>query len=325
MVAAAHVLTGYRVNSTTITSYFDSIRHDPTDKTFSAFYSNTVITGRSGAAGANELDDMLDMIFLTNEVALNICRKLYRFFVYYEIDSAAETNVIQPLATIFRNSNYDIVPVLSTLFSSEHFFDTLNRGSIIKAPVDAVMGFCRDYNVVFPTASNLTAQYALWYKLAQEVAVLTQNIGDPPNVAGWPSYYQEPQYHELWINAVTLPARNLFTDVMVNNGINGSGSNIVADVVAYTVIVDASLASSGDPDLLIQAVIDLHYSEDVSQTVKDYLKSILLSGQISNSYWTNAWIDYQSDPTNPTYYNIVATRLRAMYQYIMDLSEYQLS
>jgi len=319
--AAAHVLTGFRVNSTTIASYFDSTRHDPTNKTFSAYYSNTVITGQSGAAGAHELDDLLTMIFSTNEVASNIVRKLYRFFVYYDIDAATETNVIQPLATIFRANNYDIVPVLSTLFSSEHFFDPLNRGCIIKAPLDLLVGFCRDYNVVFPDASNLTAQYTHWYKMSQYAALLTQNPGDPPNVAGWPSYYQEPQYHELWINSVTLPNRNVFTDAMVYTGINAASTNIIADVVAYA----QTLTTPDDPDLLIQEVIDRHYSEDVSQTVKDYLKNILLSGQISNSYWTSAWNDYITTPTNMSYYNIVLTRLQAMFKYLMDLSEYQLS
>jgi uncharacterized protein (DUF1800 family) len=322
VVAAAHVLTGFRINSSTITSYFDSTRHDPTNKTFSAYYNNTVITGQSGAAGANELDDLLNMIFATNEVALNICRKLYRFFVYYEIDAAAEANVIQPLATIFRNSNYDIVPVLTALFSSEHFFDTLNRGCLIKTPVDIVMGFCRDYNVIFPDPStDLIAQYTLWYKVQQSASSLAQNIGDPPNVAGWPAYYQEPQFHELWINSVTLPYRNQFTDGMVLTGINGSGNNIIADVVIYT----TTLSNPADPNLLIQEVIDRHYSEDVSQTVKDYLKSILLSGQISDSYWTTAWNAYIADPTDPTNLNIVKTRLRSMYQYIMDLAEYQLA
>ena len=326
VVAAAHVLTGYRINSANVTSYFDSTRHDPLNKTFSAFYNNTVITGQSGAGGANELDDLLAMIFATNEVATFICRKLYRFFVYYEIDAAAETNVIQPLATILRNNNYEILPVLTALFSSEHFFDPLNRGCIIKAPVDLAVAFCRDYGVVFPDSTNLIGQYAMWYKLSQQLGILTQNIGDPPNVAGWASYYQEPQFHELWINSDTLPKRNLFTDTMVNNGYNGSGSNIVADVVAYTQsLTNTALTIPFDPDIFIQDVIDRHFSEDVSQTVKDYLKNILLSGQISNYYWTNAWTDYINTPTNTSYYNIVLTRLRSMYQYIMDLSEYQLS
>jgi hypothetical protein len=72
-------------------------------------------------------------------------------------------------------------------------------------------------------------------------------------------------------------------------------------------------------------VIDRHYSTDVSQTVKDYLKSILLNGQSNDVYWTNAWTDYVNAPTNMTYYNTVLTRLRSMFKYLMDLSEYQLS
>jgi uncharacterized protein (DUF1800 family) len=321
VVAAAHVLTGYRINASTVTSYFDPTRHDTSDKTFSAYYNNTVITGQSGAAGANELDDLLDMIFLKDEVSLNICRRLYKFFVYYEIDATAEANVIQPLALIFRNSNYDILPVLSALFSSEHFFDPLNRGAIIKSPVDTTIAFCRDYNVVFPTAFSLVAQYDLWLKISSQNTLLNQSIGDPPNVAGWPAYHQEPQFHEIWINADTLPNRNKFTDTMINNGVSGSGNTIIADVVAYT----QTLTTPDDPDLLVQEVIDLHYSQDVSQTVKDYLKSILLSGQVNNSYWTIAWNDYITTPSNPTFYNIVRTRLTTMYQYLMNLSEYQLS
>ena len=100
----------YRINNTNLTSYFDPTRHDPANKVFSAYYNNTVIAGQSGAAGANELDDLLNMIFSRNEVALNICRKLYRFFVYYDIDAATETNVIQPLAAIFRNNQYNVAP-----------------------------------------------------------------------------------------------------------------------------------------------------------------------------------------------------------------------
>ena len=188
-------------------------------------------------------------------------------------------------------------------------------------PLDITVSFCRDYGVVFPDASNLAGQYNMWYKLHQQAAAITQSIGDPPNVAGWAAYYQEPDYHELWINASTLPGRNLFTDTMMQNGYTSSGDNIKGDPVGYT----ATLTTPADPNLLIQEVIDRHYSEDVSQTVKDYLKSILLNGQLTDNYWSDAWNDYVSAPANMVYYNIVLTRLRSMYKYIMDLSEYQLA
>jgi len=321
VVAASKVLTGYRINNASLSSYFDPTRHDTTNKTFSSYYNNTVITGRTGTAGANELDDLLDMIFLKNEVAINICRNLYRFFVYYDIDASTEANVIEPLATIFRNNQYEIAPVLAALFGSEHFFDPLNRSCIIKAPMDFAVGFSRDFGILFPDSGNLVGQYNLWFKLESQIEVMNQKLGNPPNVAGWPAYYQEPQFHELWINSVTLPNRNLFTDLMVANGYVSSGIRIKADLVAYT----ATLTNPEDPVLLIQEVVDLHYPADVSQTVKDYLKGILLSGQSTNDYWTTAWTDYTGAPTNASYVAIVKTRLQAMYKYLMNLSEYQLS
>lgn len=319
---AAKVLTGYRIDSVNITSTFSPNQHSTVNKQFSTFYNNTLITGQSGPNGALELDDLLNMIFATNQVALFICRKLYRYFVYYEIDATTETNIISPLADIFRNNSYDILPVLDTLFRSEHFFDVLNRGEIIKMPLDVTISACRDYGVIFPdAASNLVGQYNLWNKLNQQTVLMNQSIGDPPNVAGWPAYYQEPEYHELWINSSTLPNRNLFTDTMLYGGYTSQGDNFKIDIVAFT----TTLSNPDDPNLLIQEVIDRHYSFDVSQSVKDYLKSILLNGQSNDAYWTQAWNDYISAPTNMSYYTIVQTRLQSMFKYLMDLSEYQLS
>ena len=48
------------------------------------------------------------MLFVKNETAKNIIRKLYRWFVYYEIDSQTEQNVISPLANIFIQNNFEI-------------------------------------------------------------------------------------------------------------------------------------------------------------------------------------------------------------------------
>ncbi|REJ82427.1 MAG: DUF1800 domain-containing protein [Bacteroidetes bacterium] len=328
VIAAARVLTGWRndlsggVNSANgFNSYFDPSRHDSGNKQFSTYYNNTVITGRSGAAGATETDDLLDMIFQKDDVALNLCRKLYKFFIYYEIDAAAENDVIQPLANIFRNSNYEIAPVLSALFNSEHFFDFLNMGCLIKGPLDTCIGLLREFNVQFPSASDLAAQYAQWDRMRSQGSTLQQNLGNPPNVAGWPAYYQEPLFHELWINSDTLPKRNQFTDRILTSGYTNLGTTIKVDVLSYT----ASLTNPGDPLQLIEEVLALHYSIDVSVNVRNHLLSILLSGQALNSYWTTAWDDYTGDPTNTSYATIVRTRLETFYKYILSLSEYQLS
>lgn len=320
--AAARVLTGYRTDATNITSYFDANRHDTGNKQFSAFYGNAVITGKTGAQGAGELDELLTLIFSKEEVAKYLCRKIYRFFVYYEIDEAAEANVITPLANIFRQNNYEIKPVLEALFKSEHFFDVLNRACVIKSPIDFLIGHCREFGVVFPDANSDTGNaYLMWDYIRAYGTTLQQNLGDPPNVSGWPAYYQAPQFHEIWINSDTLPKRNQFTDLMIGTGYTRSGKKIVIDPVAFA----AQFSMPGDPNVLIEESLELIYSISVSQQLKDFLKSILLSGQSNDYYWTNAWNAHRSNPSDNSAKQIVVSRLQSMYKYLMNLAEYQLS
>lgn len=322
--AAAKVLTGWSINGTANTYQFIPSRHDTTNKTFSAFYNNTVITGLTGAtAGDTELDNLLTMIFNTNDVSLNICRKLYRWFVYYDIDAATEANVIVPLAQIFKSGNYDIKPVLSVLFKSEHFFDVLNQGCIIKNPIETVVGLCREFSVVFPDNSDYINNYNMWLWLQRNnAAAQQQDIGDPPNVAGWPAYYQRPQFHEIWINSDTLPKRNQYCDTMANAGYTRNGKTIKIDHTVFA----RSLPNPGDPNALIADSIKYLLPLPLTQASMDKLKSdILLSGQTSDFYWTNAWNAFIANPNDTANANIVKTRLASLHQYLMRLSEYQLS
>jgi len=321
--AAAKVLTGWQVNGTTNVSFFTSSRHDSTNKQFSSFYNNTVITGRTGAtAGDLELDDLLNMIFATNDVAMHICRKLYRWFVYYDIDAATEANVITPLAQIFRSNNYAIKPVLSTLFKSEHFFDVLNQGCVIKSPVDIIVGLCREFDVQFPVVTDYVGNYNCWQSLNSLAVSFQQNIGDPPNVAGWQPYYQEPQFHEIWINSDTYPKRNQFTDQMLLTGYTRGGKNIRIDPTLFA----KAMPNPGDPNELISDSIKYLFRLPLQQASKDQVKKdILLSGQTSDFYWTNAWTAYIANPNDVTNANIVKSRLTSLYQYLMKLAEYQLA
>ena len=320
--AAAKVLTGWTINGTTNTSYFNAPKHDITNKQFSPFYNNTLITGRSGAAGAQELDDLLTMIFATNEVAMFICRKIYRWFVYYEIDATTEANVITPLAQLFRNNNYDIKIVLDTLFKSEHFYDVLNQGCQIKSPIDFLISLSREYKVTFPLQSDYVNSYYMWDYIRAIGNNLGQNLGDPPNVAGWAPYYQQPQFYEIWINTDTYPKRNQFTDLMSNSGYTRNGKNIKIDFVLFA----KTMPNPGDPNALISDSVNYLFRLPLIQASRDQLKTdILLSGQTQDYYWTNAWTAYIANPADVVNGTIVKNRLRDLYQYLMKLAEYQLA
>ena len=321
--AAAKVFTGWRTNASLINSYFTTSIHDSTNKQFSAFYNNTIIQGKTGTtAGDLEIDALLTMIFSTQEVAKYICRRLYRWFVYYDIDATVEANIITPLSNIFRNSNYDIKPVLSTLLKSEHFFDALSKGSQIKSPVDLVVGMCREFNVAFQPDTDYVSNYGLYYYLVSWVTNMQQSIGDPPDVSGWKAYYQAPQFYEIWINADTLPKRNQFTDTMVVSGYTYNGKKIIVDGSEFAKL----LPNPSDPNALIDDSLKYLYRISLSAIQKAQIKKdILLSGQITDGYWTDAWNTFISTPTNTANTTTVKNKLRDLYKYFMDLSEYQLA
>lgn len=320
---AARILTGWRINNTTFQVYFDPTKHDTNAKQFSSFYNNTNIAGQSGTNGALETDALISMIFSKDEVSKYICRCLYRWFVYYKIDAAAEANVIEPLAVVFRTSNYSIKAVLTTLFKSEHFFDVLNQGCLIKSPVDIVIGVFREFKVVFPDAvSEYSDAYGMWNYVRNWFASLNQDIGDPPDVSGWPAYYQEPSFHEIWISSDTLPKRNLFTDTMIGNGYTRNGKKLIIDAVAFT----KALPNAADPNALIADALAILYRVPLSVASRTQIKEqILLSSQSQDYYWTNAWNAYIANPTDTPTYTIVNNQLKSLYQYLMNLPEFQLS
>ncbi len=322
--AAAKVLTGWRIDSTTLNSYFTASRHTTTNKVFSSFYNNTTIIGRgaetnaavAALAGAAELDDLLNMIFAHPEVARYIVRRIYRFFVYYNIDATVEANVIEPLADLFRTGGYEIKPVMQALFTSQHFYDMASANScMIKSPLDHNLSLGRIFGLVLP--ADLLNLYRGFRYLNDEADKQGQKAGNPPNVAGWPAYYQSPSFHELWITADSLRKRKEFCDRLLTGSVNGTK----VDVLAFT----ATLNNPDDPVLLIEEALSLLHPLPSDAALKTSLKGILLSGQTSDYYWTTAWSNYVGAPTNTTFANTARTRLQTLYQAITNMAEFHLS
>ena len=340
--AAARVLTGFSLRQVQnpagsgiykYESYWRGTgQHDLNPKVFSVFYGTKTIStvgGDTAAAALKEVDDLHEMIFAQNEVAMYVCRRIYRFFVYYDIDATVETDVITPLAAIFRANNYDIKPVLKALFSSEHFFDVGLKACLIKSPLENLVGFVREFEIVLPANTvtpsvqgTLTYQENQFYtsmnSLLGNASAQAQNLGDPPNVSGWPAYYQEPVFHEAWINTDTFPKRLRYSDSFFL----GSVSRMSIDFLKFT---DQFGTDAEDPNLLITRVLEILYRVPPTQAMLNYLKTtILLGGQASDHYWTDAWVAYKASPTLANT-NIVKLRLQSFYLFITRNPEYQLA
>lgn len=327
VIQAAKVLTGWRVqnlNTINEATNFVANLHDTSTKRFSAFFNNTAIA----PTGADELDLFIDMIFSKSKVVSEyICRRLYRFFVYYDIDAAIETNVIVPLAQHFVANNWEILPVLDKLFKSEHFYDMANRGVYIKSPLDVIVGTMRTFNMNYNVAdtTNYEAQYDLWNKLNMAMYGMQQAMGSIPSVAGWQAFYQKPSFHEYWINSNSIQRRYALIEYFFYGfdvEKNGLTTRLEIDVIAFVKQFPDTICE--DPNLLINECIKYLVPIDFSVTAKNAIKTqTLLTGQDADYYWTGAWRSFVQNPTDMNQ-QIVKTRLRSLLLTITEFAEYQL-
>jgi uncharacterized protein (DUF1800 family) len=331
VVAASKVLSGWRLSSFT-TAYpfapaFNAGYHNQSNKTFSVFFGPTTINNQTGPAGANEFDIFFDMLFNQQgiTIAKYICRRLYRFFVYYDIDATIETNIIEPLGALLLSSNWDMMPVVKTLLKSQHFFDMANRGVMIKSPIDFITGAIRALKInttATAGATQVVSQYAIWqYFQNYAFSNMDQGYGLVPNVSGWKAYYQGPAYYQNWINSNSIQKRASLLTAFIN-GFTVGGLSIKIDVIAF--VQQFANTTIQNPDTLINAIVQLMLPVDLPTDYKNTTKiATLLQGQVTNSYWTTAWDNYITNPTVANA-NIVKTRLNSLMTTLLQLAEFQL-
>jgi uncharacterized protein (DUF1800 family) len=212
---------------------FENDNHDVGDKAFSSFYNNQTIKGKSGTDGQQELQEVVDMLFRTEESGIYLCRRLYQFFVYPVLTPEIESQIITPLAQVFRDNDHSLIAVLRVLLGSEHFYDAAIPNSIIKPPIDYNIGMLKELMIteghrVYWDGEELhreqfTPNHPAFLDVEIDQTTLSYNIFGqsihwsgynqgmqlftPPNVSGWPAFYQEPVYDMFWINSSTIKSR----------------------------------------------------------------------------------------------------------------------
>jgi hypothetical protein len=171
-------------------------------------------------------------------------------------------------------------------------------------------------------ATDYATNYGFYNWLAGYASNMQQNIGDPPDVSGWKAYYQEPQFYEIWINSDTLPKRNQFTDQLSVSGYTFNAKKFIIDGAEFA----KQLPNPSDPNALLDDIIKIIYRTPLSAASKQQIKKdILLGGQTTDFYWTEAWDTFINVPTNTANATTVKNRLRDLLKYLMNLAEYQLS
>jgi hypothetical protein len=314
----ARVLTGWRVRYLDTGDMpfpmFNTNQHDTGNKQLSHRFNNTLISNN----GDQEYGDLVDIIFEHPEASRFLCRKLYRWFVYYIIDDTIEATVIEPMAQILRDNDYDIKPVLETLLKSEHFYDINSVGCIIKNPIEFLVANAKQFEIKMP--ANILQRYQIWGGLFRTTELIQMVYYFPPSVAGWKAFYQEPSFNELWINAVTLVIRQLYTDLISTIGFESVGdSRFIIDALVFTAKIDNVV----DPNDLIQGIAQIMYPVLLTQDQINAFKEVLIPG-LPDFEWTVEYQAYLNDPTNDDIRVPVESKLRALIRSMLARPEYHL-
>lgn len=247
--AGARVLSGFNVDDTfsnideetglprgVVRGGTIATSHEEGTKTFSSRMTDGVVTPNTDLMQAgnpteesvlDEISQFVDLIYSQAETARSICREMYRFFVYHQVDQVLQDDIIQDMADIFTANEFKIQPVLEALLTSEHFYeaeageDDNNFGSIIKSPVDLVLGFVRNFEIQLPDyETELNDYYDFTISLLGEIGQQGMNYYEPFEVAGYPAYHQFPIFNRSWITTNYLTNRYNFIRGVLSDGTN---------------------------------------------------------------------------------------------------------
>jgi len=316
---SSKILTGWTVDGmrsdTIATPYavFNPTYHDVSTKQLSAHFGNSSISSN----GATEYEDYIDVVFQQPALASYICTKLYRFFVNYDITTDVQTTVISTMASTLISNNYEILPVLDQLLKSEHFYDISLRGTMIKNPLELIFSMLNTSSSIpnFDLATNSEMYIVLyWY-----TGNLGQSYGAPPNVGGWPAYYQEPSFSKLWINSTYIAQRiQIGYYLTMFSGIEVNGNFFKVNALG---LLDG-LSTPSDPIAVIDDLCSVFCPKPIALIQKATLKAIL-TNNLPDFEWVIQHADYLANLGNTTYSDPVRTRVESVVATIFQMPEFQ--
>ncbi len=179
---ASRAFTGYRNRLDPTTNLrvleFDGARKDVGTK---VLFGGVILPSNGLAADDYEL--VVNATFAHLDVASWLAEKLLLEFVTDRPSAALIAN----LATVIRDADYEMRPVLRTLFLSDAFHR--RKQEMIRMPIDFGIGLVR------ATGLMVTPEV-----MRAELLSLAQVPGEPPSVFGWPQ-------GEQWLSAAGMVER----------------------------------------------------------------------------------------------------------------------
>ena len=337
---AAKVFTGFKKKSdrsiidpdTNIPIGYNNVnKHDTSDKVFSSAFNNHVITGQSTQDGmTQELNDFVEMIFTQEETAKAYCRKLYRFFVKSEWDEAVESEIITPLAQELILNNFELLPTVTSLLSSEHFFDEDNDdntdeiiGSIIKSPLQLVNEVLTFFDIAIPHPETAPIDFYndFFRKFIHNSYLASAGMPffSPDSVAGYPAHYQEPDFDRHWFSSTTIVSRYKLIESLIAGRNKIFPNALIMTQIDPVSFVENNIENPNSISDLVSELANFLYPEEIDNNRRDYFIQVALDGY-EEYYWTGSWNSYMNTGDDV----VVRNRLNALITVMINAPEFQL-
>ena len=279
--------------SRALTGYNKTVRFGPITFNENTFDKGSKsIFGRTGNWG---YDDVINILFEEKKdlIASFICGKLYKYFVSPTLDDA----VVSSLATTLISNNFELAPVYSQLFKSEHFFEVKNSNVLIKSPVDLMVGLHKTLGFTFKDSIDLEGQFK------NKCRDMGQIVFSPVDVAGW-------QGNHDWINSETLPKRWEFADYLLkiywkNN--NNQFKKLIISLVGE---------KQTDPKAIVNALKDFMFCP-YEMKEEERLEAIaVFMGEVPENYFEDGTWNINDDSVPRQVYDLM--------RFFITLPEFQL-
>jgi len=323
--------------------------HDNTSKQFSDRFDNKIIapdpilvsgSNATELSALKEIDDLIELIYSKPETAKNICRRIYRFYVYHDITPEIDGTIITEMAATFQANGFKIQSVLEELFKSQHFYDAAagvnddNFGGIIKSPLDLMIGTFRFFGIELPSFKlDAKSFYEKTDDLIAELSLMGMHFYEPFDVAGYDAYHQYPIYHRSWISTNYLTRRyELIKKLTVDNLMTEGALKIDLVDFVKTKIPNATAVNARSLIIyLAQYLLPLSDNLTYDSATDDnsgltaermnyFLTAFLKSPQIDadpEERWAFRWGNQQDN-------EVIVNQLQSLFNAMMQSPEYQL-
>jgi uncharacterized protein (DUF1800 family) len=279
-----------------------------------------------GQKGNWDGGDVIDIIFKQPACARFMARKLWTYFAYEE----PEPELVDGLAKVFRDHDYELKPLLHTMFSCNAFYSDRAIRTQIKSPVQLLVGSYQLLNRKIPDALDRFSVVVKALRMTGQEPLL------PPDVSGWKGGL-------TWINTSSLLMRYNFSNFLVNGvptadmvGLRTAKQEYISDAVTKVKEKEKETAISKAEQVRRSTTepLDVHGLLDpaelkTSEDLVRHLVRLLWDGQADPPSiarfraFADTGVDGTPDPYQSSKPN-ADQRIRALIHLMMSTPQYQL-